>query len=277
MSTTTRRFITPEIKVISAADATVDYIASDASLDCYHEVLRAQGVKFTRFEKNAPFVDSHDYSTIEKLLGSVIEFKISGGKVVERVKWAIDVSPLAALGFKLTESGHLKAVSVGFLPLRYAWRDDPDFAKMVTDLKLDAETAAKCRCVHWEWEQIELSACIIGANPNALAKAFKDGALKEKDIAAVGFAGDREFEFLQLAGATYDQADRLQRMQIELELHRIYRARTLSSTTKHSNTPSPHAPGGEDKAKRQAAEQRAEDLAKLTAALKSIPRVTPAS
>lgn len=277
MSTTTRRLITPEIKVISAADATVDYIASDASLDCYHEVLRAQGVKFTRFEKNAPFVDSHDYSTIEKLLGSVIEFKITGGKVVERVKWAVDVSPLAALGFKLTESGHLKAVSVGFLPLRYAWRDDPDFAKMVTDLKLDAETAAKCRCVHWEWEQIELSACIIGANPNALAKAFRDGALKEKDLAAVGFAGDHEFEFLQLAGATYDQADRLQRMQIELELHRIYRARTLSSATKHSNTPSPHAPGGEDKAKRQAAEQRAEDLAKLTAALKSIPRVTPAS
>lgn len=268
------RLLTPEIKVISTTDHTVDYIASDATLDCYHEILVAKGVNFERFAKNAPFVDSHDYSTIEKLLGSVTEFGVKAGKVVERVKWAVDVSPLAALGFKLTESGHLKAVSVGFIPMRYAWKDSPEFVDMVKELKLDAETAAKCRCIHREWMQIELSACIIGANPSALAKAFQDGALRERDLAAVGFAGDREFEFLTLASQTYEQADKLQRLQIELEMQRIYRARNLSAHD--TRKPQQQAPGGAAGASRQA-EQRAQDNAELVAALKSIPRVTPAS
>lgn len=271
----TARAIHPEIKVISAQDFTVDYIASDATLDCYNEVLIAKGVKFDRFMKNAPFVDSHDYSSVEKQLGKVIEFGVQGDKVVERVQWAADVSPLAALGFKLTQAGFLKAVSVGFLPVKYAWRDSPEFADMVKECGLDAQTAAKCRCIHREWMQIELSACIIGANPSALAKAFNEGALRERDLAAIGFAGDQEFEFLQLAASTYDGADNLQRAQIKLELQRIYRARTLSSAPR-SSTSSRLAPGGDEKAKRQA-EARAEDLRQLAAALKSVPRVPPAS
>ena len=31
-------------------------------------------------------------------------------------------------------------------------------------------------------EQIELSQCVIGANPNALAKAYKAGALSDEDL-----------------------------------------------------------------------------------------------
>lgn len=266
------RLLTPEIKVISAVDHTVDYIASDATLDCYNEVLVAKGVKFDRFSKNAPFVDSHDYSTIEKLLGSVIEFGVKSGKVVERVKWAVDVSPLAALGFKLTESGHLKAVSVGFIPVKYAWRDQPEFAEMVKELGMDADTVAKCRCIHREWMQIELSACIIGANPSALAKAFHDGALRERDLASIGFAGDREFEFLQLAASVYDAADKVQRMQIDLELQRMYRARHLGappSAPKHQQQQH-QAPGGDAAAQRQAEQRRAE-LQELVTALKAVP------
>lgn len=287
MESLLRRPLYHEVRVLDEQKHLCEYVASDATLDCYNEVLNPKGCKLDRFAKNAPFVNSHDYTCISQQLGKVVSSRLEKGQVVQVVDWAVDINPLAAMGWKMTVGGYLKAVSVGFLPVKYAWRDQPDFVTYVKDMALDPETAAQCRCIHYEWSQIELSACIIGANPNALAKAFQDGALQEKDLAAVGFAGDREFEFLQLAAATYDQADKLQRMQIELELHRIYRARhlsdagtparTSSSATKHSTPPSPHAPGGEDKAKRQAAEQRAEDLAKLTAALKSIPRVTPAS
>lgn len=269
MSDRLARLITPEIKIISTKDFTVDYIASDATLDCYNEILVAKGVKFDRFALNAPFVDSHDYSTIEKLLGSVIEFNVKAGKVIERVKWAVDVSPLAALGFKLTESGHLKAVSVGFIPVRFAYSGSPEFLDMVKEIGLDAQTAAQVRCIHREWQQIELSACIIGANPSALAKAFKDGALQERDLAAVGFSGSNEFEFLQLAASVFDAADPLQRLQIKLELQRIYNARHLSNSPKR-NMPSHHAPGGDEQAARQAA-QRDKDLRALSAALKSVP------
>ena len=176
------RALTPEIKIISAQAAEVEYVASDASLDCYREILVPGGVDFSRFVKNAPFVDSHDYSTLEKLLGTVTKFEVKGGQVVERVKWAVDVSPLASLGFKLTESGHLKAVSVGFMPGKMVWRDEPEFAEAVKALKLSSDIAVQVRCIHQTWQQIELSACIIGANPNALAKAYKGGTLTEQDI-----------------------------------------------------------------------------------------------
>ena len=60
----TIRTIHPEVRVIDASRGIVDYIASDESLDSYREAIKAAGWKFTRFAKNSPFVDSHDYSTI---------------------------------------------------------------------------------------------------------------------------------------------------------------------------------------------------------------------
>jgi hypothetical protein len=38
------------------------------------------------------------------------------------------------------------------------------------------------RTVYIKQKQIELSACIIGANPNALAKAYRAGCLSEEDL-----------------------------------------------------------------------------------------------
>lgn len=272
MSDRLQRSLVPAIKVLSTKDATVEYVASDATLDCYNEILVASGARFDRFSKNAPFVDSHDYSTIERLLGSVESFEVKNGQVIERVKWAVEASALAALGFKLTESGHLKAVSVGFLPVKMLWRNEPEFAAECEALKLPTETVAKLWCIHKEWMQIELSACIIGANPNALAKAFNEGALKERELAAIGFAGDEEFDFLQKAGAAYEGGDEVLRGMIRNEMSRIYRARELSPTMRDSK-PRHHAPGGDDGARRQAEEQEREALQDVLRAMQAVPRL----
>lgn len=274
MSETARRVIHPEIKVISATDGTVDYIASDESIDAHREIVSAKGWRFTRFAKNAPFVDSHNYWSLDALLGKVVNFEVKGGKLVERVKWAIDVkeAELAKLGFALTEGGYLKAVSVGFIPTKYAYQGDDDFAKAVAAMKLSAEDAVKVRCIYLEQEQIELSACIIGSNPNALAKAFQDGAVKEEMLAKLGFAGDEEMSFLMKAGELYEAADPIVQMMVRNEVARIYRARTLSP----GQTPpakSASKPGGADEAKRLADEQL-QGLAKRLDALanKSAPK-----
>lgn len=181
------REIHPEIRIINEAEGVADYVASDETLDCYREIIRASGWRFNLFAKNAPFVDSHDYSTIGRLLGRVEEFRIEGGRLVERVRWAKDMpeSPLASFGWKMTVAGFLKAVSVGFYPTRYVSKWDPDqngFIAQVKELGLSAETAAQVRTIYIEQEQIELSSCIIGANPNALAKAYKAGAITEEDL-----------------------------------------------------------------------------------------------
>jgi hypothetical protein len=180
-----RRTIHPEIKVLDATKGLAEYVASDESIDSYREIIRADGWRFTRFQKNAPFVDSHEYGCIERLLGQVVDFKVAGKKLVETVQWAIDVADnkLAQLGWKMTAAGYLKAVSVGFLPTRVVskWDSDPmPYAQAMQELGLGKDS--NVRAIYLEQEQIELSACIIGANPNALAKAYKAGVIDESEL-----------------------------------------------------------------------------------------------
>jgi hypothetical protein len=189
-----RREIAVEAKVLNETEGLVRYVASDETLDCYNEIVRADGWRFTHFSKNAPFVDSHDYSTVGKLLGQVVNFDVVGGQLVEDVRYALTPggNTLADWVFKMVRDKFLRAVSVGFVPSRWASKWDSDKTSLlaqIADLKLDAATAAKLCCVYIEQEQIELSQCVIGANPNALAKscaaigrAYKAGCLSEENL-----------------------------------------------------------------------------------------------
>ncbi|MDR2673901.1 MAG: hypothetical protein LBC18_03290 [Opitutaceae bacterium] len=180
-----RRDIHPASKVIDEAAGIVEYTASDETLDYQHEIVRAAGWRFTRFAKNAPFVDSHDYSSITKLLGRVEAFEVTGGKLIERVRYSLEPGTLAFWAFKMVRDGFLKAVSVGFQPVRAVskWDASPlAFAAECAALGLDAQAAAAVRVIFLEQEQLELSQCVLGANPNALARAYKAGTLTEEDI-----------------------------------------------------------------------------------------------
>lgn len=179
-----RRPIHPEVRVLDAAKGIAEYIASDETLDAYREVIRADGWRFSHFQKNAPFVDSHDYSSVDKLLGKVVAFGVEKKKLVEQVQWAIDVpqNQLAQIGWAMTQAGYLKAVSVGFAPTRMVSRWDGDrapWAGQLQDLGLREE---EVRTIFIEQEQLELSACIIGANPNAIARSYKVGAIDDAAI-----------------------------------------------------------------------------------------------
>lgn len=181
-------------KIIDAAAGLVRYTASDESLDCHGEIVRAKGWRFTHFAKNAPFINSHDYSDVRNLLGSVVSFAVEGNALIEDVQYALtkEGNTLADWTFAMVRDGHLKAVSVGFVPTSMCSKwdgDTKDFLAQVAELRLDAATAARLRCVYREQEQIELSQCIIGANPNALAKslrtvaaAYKAGTMSEENV-----------------------------------------------------------------------------------------------
>ena len=182
-----RRTIHPVVKVLDAKQGLVEYVASDESIDSYREVIRASGWRFTNFAKNAPFVDSHDYSSIEKLLGKVVDFEIVGKSLVETVQWAKDAgNKLADIGWRMTEGGFLKAVSVGFWPVKYITKADSTYAAQLKELNIEPMT--EVRTIFTEQEQIELSAVVIGANPNAIARqmpsfiaAARAGLLTDSD------------------------------------------------------------------------------------------------
>jgi hypothetical protein len=187
---TLRRTIHPETRIVDAAKGLAEYIASDETLDSYREIIRADGWRFTHFKKNAPFVDSHDTWSIDKQLGKVVDFRVDKKRLVETVQWAIDAglpdTHLANIGWKMTQHGYLKAVSVGFWPVKMVARWDTDrtgYDQQLAEMGLTtAPDAQKPRAIYLEQEQVELSACIIGANPNALAKAHKAGVLDDASL-----------------------------------------------------------------------------------------------
>ncbi len=266
MSETFRRAIHPEIKIISESEGLVDYIASDESLDAQREIIKASGWRFNRFAKNAPFIDSHCYDNISSLLGRVISFEVKGGKLIERVKWAIDVpeQSLAKLGFALTVKGYLKAVSVGFQSLSCVCNGSPEFVRAVQQMKLEPSIVAGLRCIHLEQDQLELSACVIGSNPNAVARAYHANDISEGDLARCGFA-DEELDLLLKTGAAWESADDATQYKIKTLLRAVQRQGALFG--KSPPAPSSHTPGGDDEAQRQAGEQRKQFLDKLTAAI----------
>lgn len=177
------REIHPVVKVVDDAAGLVDYVASDETIDSYAEIIRARGWRFDLFRKNAPFVDSHDYSTIEKLLGTVVDFRVVGAELIERVQYARFPDTLADWAYRMVRDGFLKAVSVGFRVVRMASRFDSDKGPWITQLaELKLNDQAGVRAIYIEQQQIELSQCILGANPNALARAYKGGCLSDEDI-----------------------------------------------------------------------------------------------
>jgi hypothetical protein len=186
-----RREMPIEPKVLDEKKGIMRFVASDETMDHSREIVRLAGWRFTHFQKNAPFPDSHDYSSITKNLGQVIAFSIEGGALVEDVQFALTAKgdTLADWAFAMYRDKFLRACSVGFVPDRYATRWDADkttLMQQIGELKLDAAAAALLCCVYIQQEQIELSACVLGCNPNALAKsmtaiagAYKAGTIGE--------------------------------------------------------------------------------------------------
>lgn len=188
--TTQRRTIPVQTRILNEGEGLVEYIASDASLDSYQESILPGGWRFDRFAKNAPFVDSHNYGSIEHLLGRVESWRTEQGKLINVVRWALDVadSYLVRLGWKLTVGKYLRAVSVGFDPLRWISRGQDGWSEALARTGMSEEDAGRCQRIWVEQQQIELSACIIGANPSAVARAVAAGAVGGGDLEPLGFS-----------------------------------------------------------------------------------------
>ncbi len=269
----TIRSLTPEIRVINDADGTCDFIASDQTLDSYKEIIRAAGWKFDLFAKNSPLVDSHDYHSIDKQLGSILSWEIRDGKLHERAKFAIDVpeNALARLAWGMIKGGYLRAVSVGFFPVKYHWRGDDDFAQAAEAMKLDTSAAAACRCIYWEQQQIELSVCVIGANPNALLKARSDKAITDDDLHAAGLASDDALSFMTTAANVWDTGDELLRHGVTSIMARFHRDRAAEISGKGTRAPVGARPDATTRARQE--KQREQDqtfLARLESLAKKI-------
>lgn len=92
-------------------------IFSTASVDRHGEIVM-QNWDLKYFKKNAVFLDSHNYNSIEHILGKVKKIGIKEDKLQGDVEFCLD-NPKGLLAYKMALGGFLSATSVGFIPLQF--------------------------------------------------------------------------------------------------------------------------------------------------------------
>jgi HK97 family phage prohead protease len=150
--------------------STLDFIVSDETLDRYNEVIVASGWKLDNYLRNPVFQNSHQYGDIIYTIGRALITDVrtvADRKVLfQRVEFATDANPIAKIAYNLYKGRFLNAVSVGFIPLQWE----------------NGEPGNLWQRRYTEQELLEVSAVGIPANPNALALAYKAGALSKQQI-----------------------------------------------------------------------------------------------
>lgn len=103
-----------------------------------------QNFDLKHFKKNPVLLDSHNYSSIEHIIGRVEKPKVKDGKLEGDVVFALN-NPKGLLAFHLAGEGFLNATSIGFIPKDFD--NDGDITKS---------------------ELLEISVVAVPANPEAL-------------------------------------------------------------------------------------------------------------
>lgn len=138
-------------------------IFSTAKEDRHGEIVY-QNWELKAFKNNPVYLDSHDYSSIEHILGKIE--KIKSDKALEGdIVYALD-NPKGLLAYKLTLGGFLNTSSVGFIP--------KEFDQKGNILKS---------------ELLEISAVSVPANADALIDSQKGIDKKEAPIKKTVNAG----------------------------------------------------------------------------------------
>ena len=193
----------------------LDFISSDPTLDRYHEIISPAGWQLATYQKNPVFQNAHQYGDIIFTLGRALITEVRQGDpsipqsalrnphLYQRIQFAVDANPMAKIAYALYKDHFLNAVSVGFVPLRWQDADGTDHQversfpagplssaggegggeeAVVFRTPHSALRAPNFRRKYLEQELLEVSAVAIPANPNALALAYKSGALEKCDL-----------------------------------------------------------------------------------------------
>jgi phage head maturation protease len=203
---------TSNIEHRTGGGAVLDFVASTATLDRYHEVIEPAGWRLEAYRRNPVFQNAHNYGDILFTLGKALWTEVravDGGQALcQRIEFATEVNPIARIAHGLYRGGFLRAVSVGFIPLRW---EGPSGTSGTNGT--DGVQAPRRR--YLEQELLEVSAVAIPANPDALALGVKSGAVEKADLVAA-----REL-LRALAGAAEQPRDEW--VDLARELRRVMR------------------------------------------------------
>lgn len=92
-------------------------VLSDAIEDRHGDIVKQEWV-LTHFKKNPVLLDSHDYSSIEKIIGRWPKIGVKEDKLQGDVEFAL-MNPRGVLARDMADAGFLTALSAGFIPMEF--------------------------------------------------------------------------------------------------------------------------------------------------------------
>lgn len=152
----------------------IDITASDETVDRYGDVIVAAGWQLDNYAKNPVILVDHVYR-VASIVGTG-EARIKGKKLKVRITHdTAEENQAAQMVIRLTEAGLLRAVSVGFLPLK--WESIRDKDGNWTGYKF------------LEQDLMEVSWVAVPANPNATLSIAAPAGAEAARTAEVRSAG----------------------------------------------------------------------------------------
>src|SRR5262249_55343942 len=107
-----------------SSSPTLDFIASDETLDRYGEIISARGWRLENYRRNPVFQNAHQYGDVIFTLGRALVTEVRDGRLYQRIEFGTEVNPVARIAYGLYRGKFLNAVSVGFVPLRWVNGDN---------------------------------------------------------------------------------------------------------------------------------------------------------
>lgn len=181
MSTTfmLNKIITCEVKEV--APRVLEFIGSTESKDRQTDIIKASGWVLDNYNKNPVFMWAHDYS--QPPIGKAVKVWIQDKKLMFHIEFADkDTYEFADTIYRLYKGGFLRAVSVGFTPRNWEGKTGEN------------DTPRWGGNVFTEQELLELSACPVPANPDALESAKQKRIINAKEFRALKALNDLMLE-----------------------------------------------------------------------------------
>lgn len=151
---------------VTVATDTDQVIRWDRELGYVPEILLMSGCRMPE-SGSVPLLNCHDRYSVENVLGSVRDFRTEGGNIIGRAVYS--ASPEAESAFIKTREGHLTDYSAGYVITKAVRLQSGDTASY------EGKTIKGPALIATEWRLNEVSACPIGADPGAKARAATDG------------------------------------------------------------------------------------------------------
>lgn len=154
------RVSTEALVSVEGAERTLRFCFSDNSVDRMGDTIDAAGWDLTDFNRNPVALWAHDSSAPP--IGGARNVAVEGQRLMGDIAFARpETYAFAETIYRLLLDKFIRAVSVGFMPIKYRFADnDPDRAFGIDFL---------------EQSLLEISVCPVPANPNALAEARRKG------------------------------------------------------------------------------------------------------